>query len=50
MSGPLNQQSPPCVCLGYFRITNLDWSGVLIELLQEEYSDIPELTCTTLPI
>jgi hypothetical protein len=35
----------PLGTAGYTSIVNCDWSAVVIELMQEEYADIPELKC-----
>lgn len=30
---------------GYSQLTSMDFSGVVIDLMTDEYEDIPELTC-----
>lgn len=34
------------IIAGYGRITNVDYSAVVIEIMKEEYTDIPDLKCT----
>jgi hypothetical protein len=32
-------------CAGFQNLTSMDWSGVVIDIMKDEYEDIPELKC-----